>query len=131
MKLLLIALAIGCTVTSAYANQTLCTKFNPAQNKQFSDTYNLNFLTVSRANNRVSGTFTHQFDNKKIMTANVTGICTGNQMSFSWSVANYKGQFSATLTCVNNIYNLVNVIANINNVSVYMNAMVSPAGSCP
>jgi len=117
----------------AFATVNLCSKFVPARDKQFTDTYLINFATLTVLNNKVSGNFTHDFGKNNKPTARIiSGTCTGNQITFNWRDGSFMGALSGALTCANGIYNISNIIATINSKSTLIAAMISPsAGPCP
>lgn len=120
---------------ASFAVDNLCTKFMPSANLQFVDTYSQNYLTVLNIGNKLTGTFQHIFGPNNQPVGNIiAGVCTGNQMSFSWRNSNgsFFGSFNGTLYCVNSVFNLNNIVVTINGASSYIAAMSYPHyGPCP
>lgn len=133
-KLALIGLLV-CAPGLSFAVNNLCTKFMPSVNRRFTDTYSQNFLTVMNIGNKLTGKFQHIFgQNNQPVGEIIAGVCTGNQMSFSWRSSDGKffGSFNGTLYCANSVFNLNNIIVTINGASDYIVAMYYPHyGPCP
>lgn len=136
LNLLIVLLLIISTSAYAIPNTDLCEKFVPQNNKPFEDTFKVTWVTISRpGRNKLTGTIKHKFKNNSIFTANITAAtCYGNTVAFSWNQSkNFYGSFSGTLQCYNNIYNIVNVLININGQGEYIPAMASTSipSPCP
>lgn len=128
-SLLLLVLAV--LSGSVMANVDLCTKFIPASNKQFNDTFNLNQIVVTRSGKYIRGSIAHSVGQTVANATFTDGVCVSNQLSFAWRTSAFYGSFTGTLVCLNQIYNLVNASAMVNGKPVTIGTMVSGATGQP
>lgn len=131
MKNIILALVLGGFSCGAMAQVDLCTKFIPASNKQFNDTFNLNQVVVTRSGKYVRGSISHSVGQTVANATFTDGVCVNNQLSFTWRTSAFYGSFTGTLVCLNQIYNLVNAGASINGAPVNIGTMVSPTTGQP
>lgn len=131
MKKIFMGLVLASVSSCVMAQVDLCTKFIPASNKQFNDTFNLNQIIVTRSGKYVRGSIAHSMGQTVANATFIDGVCVANQLSFSWKTSAFYGSFSGTLVCLNQIYNIINAAATVNGAPVSIGTMVSASTGQP